>query len=272
MLVYHFFIWLLGFIFINSLRWKILLKAIDVRLRTTRAAALTAIGLFFNSFLPGSVSGDAVKAYYIIKDQEKISKTSLLFSVLLDRVLAFYGLFMIACFCLFSFFSIQDIIKIKALSFPLIFVFSILSLGFILIYIVPFDSLKQLKIFNNKTLNNILVLVYNYKKKPYYILQVIFYAFISQGLFFLYFAYITSFFNDLAVNWNKLFIIYPLGIVSTIIPLAPGGLGVGHATFDALFQYFDLKEGANIFNLFFIGSLAFNLLGLIPYLIISKEK
>ena len=58
----------------------------------------------------------------------------------------------------------------------------------------------------------------------------------------------------------------------TALPIAPAGMGVGHAAFDQLFQYFNISGGANLFNLYWIVFICNNLLGLIPYIIMSKKQ
>ena len=56
------------------------------------------------------------------------------------------------------------------------------------------------------------------------------------------------------------------------IPIAPAGLGVGHAAFHTLFGYFGIKDGASLFNIYFIFVIMTNLTGIIPYLLIDRKK
>src|SRR4051812_15761274 len=49
-------------------RWQWLLQAQNINLRWTRVLQLTLIGNFFNLALPGAVSGDFVKAFYVGKE------------------------------------------------------------------------------------------------------------------------------------------------------------------------------------------------------------
>src|SRR5690606_37539382 len=57
--------------------------------------SLTLIGNFFNFALPGGVGGDLVKGYYLIRDHQRDRMKSAA-SILLDRVLGFYVLFLLA--------------------------------------------------------------------------------------------------------------------------------------------------------------------------------
>ena len=63
----------------------------------------------------------------------------------------------------------------------------------------------------------------------------------------------------------------PLGFMALAIPIAPGGLGVGHAAFQTLFGFAGEMNGANFFNMYFVVTMAFNILGFIPWLI-SKRR
>lgn len=73
--------------YISTLRWKILLPD---ELKDRGLFSLYLIGSFFNTFLPGLVGGDAVKAYYLYKDSGRIGPS--LASVFMDRYIGFVAL------------------------------------------------------------------------------------------------------------------------------------------------------------------------------------
>ena len=64
----------------------------------------------------------------------------------------------------------------------------------------------------------------------------------------------------------------PLGHMTLALPIAPSGLGVGHAIFQKLFEFSGISNGASLFNLFFIITLLVNLAGVVPYLLSRKNK
>ncbi|MEO0563679.1 MAG: lysylphosphatidylglycerol synthase transmembrane domain-containing protein [Chloroflexota bacterium] len=75
-------IWIVA-IWVASARWRILL---DVVRRGTSVNALFAfnmIGIFYAQFLPGLISGDMVKGYYLSRDGDE--KVKVLSSALMDR-------------------------------------------------------------------------------------------------------------------------------------------------------------------------------------------
>ena len=271
-LMVYSFLWVFGILLMNSLRWHVLLRIVGVSLQKTRVASLTAIGLFFNSFLPGSVSGDAVKGYYIINENKELPKSHLLSSLIFDRLLGFYSIFTIASITILSVYSFEQILEKGSLIFPVFSVFIGMTCFFVFFFFFSDFILNKESFFKSEQIKNFFAVGNLYKKNLKLVFYAFFYSLVVQVLLFSYFVYLTSFFNDLSVSWKNIFVIYPLGIISTVIPIFPGGLGLGHASFEVLYQQFGLKEGANIFNLFFVGSLFFNMLGVFPYLFFKKGQ
>ena len=54
--------------------------------------AINWIGLFFNTVLPGAVTGDLVKVFYLKSIDSEISKTSMILTALMDRIYGLIGL------------------------------------------------------------------------------------------------------------------------------------------------------------------------------------
>ena len=73
------------------------------------------------------------------------------------------------------------------------------------------------------------------------------------------------------MNLATQFFLMPIGLITVAIPVAPGGIGIGHIAFESLYQLAGLSGGADIFNLFIIVQLGVFLLGGIPYFLYSSE-
>ena len=89
----------IGALFVTSalgvIRWQWLLQAQNVHLPWSKTFQLTYIGTFFNIALPGAVSGDFVKAFYvgqILKGQ----KSKVFGTILLDRVAGLSALVLVS--------------------------------------------------------------------------------------------------------------------------------------------------------------------------------
>jgi uncharacterized protein (TIRG00374 family) len=75
---------------ITMLRWYVLVRAQNLPFTVTAALRLGMIGLFYNTFLPGAVGGDIIKAAYLAREQSR--RTVAVATVLMDRVLALWAL------------------------------------------------------------------------------------------------------------------------------------------------------------------------------------
>jgi len=83
------FIAALGLFFISQLvfvlRWLTLLRAQGIHIAYFAALKLHLLGLFYNNCLPGSVGGDALRAWYVTMHTEKKIEAAL--SVFVDRAI-----------------------------------------------------------------------------------------------------------------------------------------------------------------------------------------
>jgi uncharacterized membrane protein YbhN (UPF0104 family) len=76
---------------LTLLRWHLLVRAQGLSFRVSDAIRLGLVGFFYNTFLPGSVGGDIVKAYALAKEQSR--RTVAVATVIMDRIIALWGLF-----------------------------------------------------------------------------------------------------------------------------------------------------------------------------------
>jgi uncharacterized protein (TIRG00374 family) len=74
-----------GAILLASLRLQLIARAQEIAMSFAESASFTYIGYFFNNFLPTSIGGDVVKAYYI--SRKSSDKTSAYTSVFIDRAI-----------------------------------------------------------------------------------------------------------------------------------------------------------------------------------------
>lgn len=90
------------FFFLNLLvvaRWYLLLKGIGTRVRLPRLFLSYLSSLFFNLILPSTIGGDTVRTLDI-SDHTRWHSSSILATVLLDRVSGFLGLITVLLFAL----------------------------------------------------------------------------------------------------------------------------------------------------------------------------
>jgi uncharacterized protein (TIRG00374 family) len=106
-------------------RWHLLLKHSGADLGWLRTAQLTLIGLFANTFMPGAMGGDFVKAVLVARDNPSM-KPTVLMSIVMERVLGFVAMFLISTFLILT--RIGPLTEEFATRLAVIFYFVIFSL------------------------------------------------------------------------------------------------------------------------------------------------
>lgn len=71
-------------------RWYVLVRALDLPFSMYNAVRLGLFGFFASTFLPGSVTGDIPKAYFLARGQNR--RTAAVATVIMDRVLGLCAL------------------------------------------------------------------------------------------------------------------------------------------------------------------------------------
>jgi len=80
---------------IQTQRWQILLRVVDIRLTWFRAWRLVMVGMFFNMFLLGATGGDVVKIFYAMRETTT-EKAAAFLSIVLDRVMGLLALALVS--------------------------------------------------------------------------------------------------------------------------------------------------------------------------------
>lgn len=258
-------------------RWWFLLRGIGLNVTIFRTTLLTWIGNFFNVALPGAVSGDLVKGYYIIRSQEKEGKTAAFTTLIIDRFIGLFGLIIMAFVALI--FNYKWILS-QAMLIPIALTISGLFVGTLIFYAIvlfPFKEGKDpfIRLFEKLPGSKVTVKVYkafkgyqHHKRTLAITLVLAILLHCTVALMFFQVALLLGITNlDIATQ----FFIMPLGLITIAIPLAPGGFGVGHAAFKEFYELVGVSGGADIFNLFFFIQLSVFLLGAIPYFLYGNK-
>lgn len=80
---------------LGGLRWNLLLRVQGFRLSWRRATSIFLIGLFFITFTPGLIGGDAARVFYVIQEAPE-RKTPALLAVAMDRLMGLISLILLA--------------------------------------------------------------------------------------------------------------------------------------------------------------------------------
>lgn len=80
---------------LGGLRWYLLLRVQGFRLSWRRATSIFLIGLFFLTFTPGLIGGDAARALYVIRETPE-RKADAVLVVAMDRLMGLISLILLA--------------------------------------------------------------------------------------------------------------------------------------------------------------------------------
>lgn len=255
-----FFLLFIVFVFwslpLISLRWWLLLRTVQINFPFLKALKLTWIGCFFSLGLPGSISGDVVKGYYVYKDNTSNSKINIFMTLIIDRFIGLSSLIFISFIILvynLEFFSQQPKTK------TFVWIICGLFFGVVLFYLLAFLKFNEekdpfLKIIKRLPVNESFIKLYEalkiYRDEKQILSAALLISLFDQTSILLIFYKITSLFEVANISLPNLFTVIPLGLMTTVIPLAPVGIGVGHAAFDSLYSMIGYSNGADVFNLF----------------------
>lgn len=267
-------------LFIVTWRWKYILDfKSGSKLPFLKVAKYNWIGLFFNSVLPGSVTGDIVKAFYIKNLNTNMSNRFVFGSVLIDRLVGLFGLILLlGIFTIFNYTSLSSLSSDLSYLINLnLILFSGVLLGFFSLFFLQNTPAKLLVVVSHIALFHKigLKLLDLWKglceiRSRLILLTAV--SILVQAIGVFSFWYIASPFADNTFEFFHAFSFVPIGFVTIAIPIAPAGLGVGHMVFHKLFAFFNINNGASLFNIYFFLQLFGNLIGIIPYITNKSSK
>ncbi|RME18178.1 MAG: UPF0104 family protein, partial [Bdellovibrio sp.] len=240
------FLFFMGLAVINLLitawRWHVLLKAKGFSLSFKDVFPLQLIGVFFSFALPaGSVGGDLVKGYYVIKgeDQRKLDAGM---TVLMDRIVGLYAMVFLGLF--FMTLKVSVFWNSPAL-FSLYMMTAAAFGGLTLVLLLAFSH-KAFSLFNkilvHMPLGDKVLKVYegmkSYRNHKLALIKAFSLSLLAQAVGVLFFMVAGSFLKVSGVPWTTYFFVVPIGMLITAIPLSQGGVGVGQVAMMYLFGVF----------------------------------
>ena len=254
---------------IGSLRWWLILKSLNYKVKFKEIIQITYIGAFFNNVLFGAYGGDLVKGYYIYKFTNNSFRST--FTILLDRSIGFIGLFIIGIFSFISIFGNNFDLSSYQNSISIIILFIFLLIFFF--YLINKVRYKYISLKLNKFLDSLFIYIINNKFNflIYIFLSVILFMIVHYGVYL-----ISDYIFYFNIGIEKIFFLNFFTTIINAIPLTPGGIGLGELTFIKTNELFFLKEAyiknlANIIVLYRLINLFICLPGAVIY-IFQKKK
>ncbi|MEW5854183.1 MAG: lysylphosphatidylglycerol synthase transmembrane domain-containing protein [Myxococcota bacterium] len=258
----------------SAFRWQLLLRAQSLVIPFSRTVQLQFIGLFFNIALPGAVSGDFVKAFYV--GQEAPERRARTFgSILFDRVLGLSALMVVSSLAMLlgSNFT-GDATTVGALKLLV----HGMAAGVVGFYAYLFlvnperDLLLKLLTAIHTRIPRLAAITGVYEGMRHYhhhrgtVLRALGLSAVihlTVGVAFLFFSRAMG---EGQLALHDLYTVVPTGLLITTIPVAPVGVGTGHAAFLFLFRLLGSERGADIFTLMVLTQFLIGAVGGLVYL------
>ena len=217
---------------ITSYRWQVLLKAQDIEIPLRFLIGSVFVGQFFNSFLPTTIGGDAMRAY----DTAALSKdsTKSVVSVFADRMIGVFALVLLALLALMiGFASGQDV---SFYIIPVLLVFLLCSMGVLLVFnahmykimdqVLRLVSLDKVAAKLGEAHNSFRIL----RTAPN-VLLIAFLASLLLQINVILFYYFIGVSLDLGVSFLYFTMIVPVALVVLLVPFSINGIGIREGIF-----------------------------------------
>ncbi len=250
----------------NNTRWFLILRSYNFSISWLSCMKLTFIGLFFNFFVPaGSLGGDLVKGYYLIKDNS--NKTNLASSILLDRYFALFAMAGTSLFVLLLGSHNFGILIFTGGLFLLCLIFFLAFVSNSVYKILDTLLYQKLGLSKSKWLKKIhksfLFIIGNAKLSSIIFLL----SFGSIFLYILFFSLTGEFMGFSIPFWIYVYAV-PLTLIVTVLPISPGGLGVGQVAALGFFGIMsvDSNIGPATVSVFQLIGILVSMLGLVMYI------
>ncbi|KKN92893.1 hypothetical protein LCGC14_0204220 [marine sediment metagenome] len=213
-----------------AVRWRLLMKVLDIRLSLWEAIRLTFLGTFFNNAVPGTVGGDLFRGYYASKHTPH--KAAAMVSVLIDRAMGFTELALMAAVML-AMVRVFDLAPLEQLVWPAIclaIIFAVLigGLAFLLSRRLR-RALRLQNIYGRLSIAHHLAAAgeatSQYRRQPGKLVEAVGISVIAH-IFFVGGVVLLGESLSLNVPWHNYFLFIPLIYVIGAVPITPGGIGL----------------------------------------------
>ncbi|MBF0455267.1 MAG: flippase-like domain-containing protein [Magnetococcales bacterium] len=268
---------------IGAIRWRILLISQQIDLPFSWIHAMTYLTICFNLFIPGSVGGDAFRMAYVAKQLPERRGVAIL-TVFADRVIGLYGLL---CLCLVGLllngslvFSVTPLLIMTLSVAALVVGIPVLLLFFL--FFLP--RIPRLRAYvqsppANRMGRMVAALAETlrlFMAAKGLVLLALLVSVVGQAMGVFSLAWIAKGLDRMVIPLEGFFVAAPLAWIANVLPISPGGLGVGEAAFDQLCHWLQPVETAAGFGSIFlinrIVQMVASLPGLGVYILLRQPK
>ncbi len=220
-------------------RWWLLLHVVDIHLSLWEAVRLSFLGAYFSVVVPGTVSGDLVKAYYAAKHTP--AKAAALVSVFMDRAMGLTELTLMATIVL-AVVAVTGLAPLESLRLPaglLAVLVVVLVAAFAFLFSPALRHRLRLdRLYGRLPLAGHLAVagkaIRQYRGNIRRLVEAMGITLIGQTLWICSMILMGQSLS-LATPWTSYFLYVPVIFAIASVPLTPGGLGLVEKFFVVFF-------------------------------------
>lgn len=253
-----------------SYRGCVLMRARGFQLTLPAAIRLTVLGMFFNTCLPGFSGGDAMRIYFAIEGMEG-RRAEVATVLLFDRVMGMLALMMLPLLALPFFPNLARLDQVAQVVIAGVALAVLVIGGGTVLCLTPLLARPIQRIGflapgrRGHLLRRMYDTIHGYRTRPLALVLALVVALVGHvaalGIFSLTLEAVRP-----GAFRPELFLLAPVGFVANIVPLTPGGLGVGETAMSQLFSLADMEGGAEGLLGFRLAVLVVSLTGLPVFL------
>ena len=253
----------------QGFRWLALLKGRGIELSAWNAFAYLMEGKFFNLIIPGYFSEDFMRGLYAIRTHKE-SRSKVIGSLLVDRSAGVFTMFLFGAAGLLLRSSLLSDRRLSGLFAISLLLMAATIAGILFLRMV--ERPPQFLMSFAQRLHLHIAIDRMYAEGRFYAMDIplllvaLVYTLFNQGLMIWCFYLIGSTLGMSNVSVLDFIIFAPAGMLATILPVAPAGLGVGQLAFQSLFRFAGSEQGANLYSVYLLIVLSISLFGFVFYL------
>jgi hypothetical protein len=240
------------------------------------------MALFFNGVVPGNIGGDFLKNHAVMGR----GSGRLVVLILVERLIGLIALVWVACIgVLPSLDRFGEASPIRSLLYVLVALMAgSILVPWLLVHIRLDERVRQRLALPAgeglvgrgtrailRFMDSVLVSFDLIKGAKSEVARAFVFSFVMHTGNMLYFLFLTRQLGNPHATVVAAAMVFPVGMLSLVLPISVSGLGVGHVMFNELFRLIGLKGGANVFNVFIVAQIAPCVLGALPYLILKRD-
>lgn len=263
---------------IGVLRYRTLLRITKVHVPFMKLFALQLTAFFFNLVIPGNIGGDVLKAIYVTRDAPAEQRTTIFMLAFVERLLGVVALILVGMLIVLARLgSILEDPRLKATGLVVVALGVALLVGGIGSLLLVQKLGHRLDAYTSgpskisKILNQLVASLRIVARGPKEIAIALGLSMVFHTGGIVFFTLLTRAIIDTDTPYSSIATVFPLGLLSMMLPISPAGLGVGHIAFERLFAAIGIHGGATVFNVFVLGQNGPCLFGAFPFLAMRRR-